>query len=219
MTTLLDKLQTIRQWAREESLPASPVQFFGLTAETAPAMRKGGRGGNAGGFWDRVTCIHSVSGVLGTSWHRLLDNALARQAEREGGTVAPSAERHARPWGVREEGTPIVSHVRKGEEATSYYVEVFPLRRGAFKWCVDDREATAEEIEAFLPYVNASDKGTDVACDDGSVRRVPLYCRDYGIGNVLELRMLGCTVSVEGGNVMLTHRDGARELVALLPDD
>jgi hypothetical protein len=149
----------------------------------------------------------------------LLDNALARQAASEGKSEAPNAVRGSRKWGVREEGTPIVSHIRKGESETSYYVEVFPLKRGVAQWRLDGQEATTEEIAEFLPFVKASDKGSNVACDDGTVRRVALYCRDYSIGNVRELRMLGCTVSVEGNNVILTHRDGARELVGLLPED
>jgi hypothetical protein len=181
-----------------------------MVANTPADMNKGGRGGNSGGFAGRVTVRHKINGVIGTFWKRIADNFLAKSG------VEDSMVLHHRKWGSRIEGQPLVEHTtREGEYRL--YLEFFPIRRLKEEYLVDNRPATAEEVEAFKPYLKEKEKDSEITLTNVEKVRIPNIVRDYRLDHVEQLMMMGEVATVQDdGSLIIHHRDGSIEEVGIL---
>ena len=91
-----------------------PGTFVGLTTETVPDMRK-----TDNPFFGRVTKRSFTTVQIGASYA----NAVNNRREKEGVVDIEPFTPKPRKWGVRINGTPLVVHVKKGDDKPRYYME------------------------------------------------------------------------------------------------
>lgn len=148
----------------------SKCQFVGLTALTAPDMRKTGNP-----YAGTTVKISRVSGCI--NWR--YESAVRRQQARENRPA--DFQSQPRKWGNRIDGCPLVCHVRPDVGVTLYLeVKVEQVTAGYFSTNTGQRIDDAL-LRPFFPKKSASRQGVD--------REVQL--RDYRLDHIAELRIAG----------------------------
>jgi hypothetical protein len=168
-----------------ENVP-SRASFVSFRTVTTPRMRKtvNGRGTPYNEYHDEDgNCtVRKVSEVRGLV-NFVYANSVNNQREREG--VEPDFEPEPRRWGSRVDGTPLVRHVKNGEER--FYLEVKVESATSTYYDENWNEIDREEIEEYLYSSSGSSR-------QGVEDRVIL--RDYRLENVDEITMFGETYDV-----------------------
>lgn len=154
-----------------------PGTFVGLTTETVPDMRKTGNP-----FLGRVTKRSFTTVQIGASYA----NAVNNRREKEGVADIEPFTPKPRKWGVRINGTPLVIHVKKGEDKPRYYMECRVLSvNHEPEYYLDGRFVDSiplrDQILSFIsaPSSNAAWQGvTD-----------EIILRDYALDSIVQVKM------------------------------
>lgn len=154
-----------------------PGTFVGLTTETVPDMRK-----TDNPFFGRVTKRSFTTVQIGASYA----NAVNNRREKEGVADIEPFTPKPRKWGVRINGTPLVIHVKKGEDKPRYYMECRVLQTNHEpEYYLDgvfvDNIPLRDQILSFIsaPSSNAAWQGvTD-----------EIILRDYALDSIVQVKM------------------------------
>jgi hypothetical protein len=211
--TVYGILSDLPAFQRSEGLPATGALMLSLTCRVPYTMRK------TGNPWiGRVEVEYTQTAIMGADWRRCVQRAIDRK------TPAGETPRQfvlSQPaWGERVEGTPFVVHTPAGEPGPVLYLPVQEWVRRDSKaditYYVDGRLATAEEVAAFSAFHTKSARHTDAKTDDGGRVRLPLIHRRPRVRHIREVKCGAMLEVLEGGAVVVRHRDGREEVLGTL---
>lgn len=156
---------------------SKPGTFVGLTTETVPDMRK-----SDNPFFGRVTKRSFTTVQIGASYA----NAVNNRREKEGVVDIEPFTPKPRKWGVRINGTPLVIHVKKGEDSPRYYMECRVLQTNHEpEYYLDgvfvDSIPLRDQILSFI-----SPKSSNAAWQ-GVTDEIIL--RDYALDSIVQVKM------------------------------
>lgn len=137
-----------------------------LETVTSPTMRKTGNP-----YYGRVQKISTQHVMLNFNY----TNSVNNQREKEG--IETPFVAHARKWGERIEGTPLIQH--KG----SFYVEAKPSGKAQnVIWLCDGAPIELRMIQEFMPVPQKSNT---------QETEKEIKVRDFSIESIASVKMLG----------------------------
>lgn len=154
-----------------------PGTFVGLTTETVPDMRK-----TDNPFFGRVTKRSFTTVQIGASYA----NAVNNRREKEGVADIEPFTPKPRKWGVRINGTPLVIHVKKGEDKPRYYMECRVLQTNHEpQYYLDGRFVDSiplrDQILSFISPKSSNAAWQGVADE--------IILRDYALDSIVQVKM------------------------------
>ena len=108
--------------------------------------------------------------------------------------IEPTFESKPRKWGVRLNGTPLVSHVKKGADEVTFYLETrvsktMPPIYYLDDWAIDD-PMTLAAIKSYMPDHNSNAEW------QGLLESDEIIIRDFALSSIKSISIDGEVLEV-----------------------